>query len=165
MDTSEKKPENKPDKIIVHHTAAEAPTPQFDAVNEWHRQRDFTKSSLGFFVGYHYLIEKDGTLKQARDDKDEGCHTIGENLASIGIALAGDFSKTLPSPDQINTLGQLLTDLTGKYGIHPTRIFPHKVFSSTACYGGKLDISWGTLVYLSHSNNPITKVLKKIKGK
>lgn len=156
------KPTNVPNKIILHHTAAKTPIPQFAAVDEWHRQRGFLKSSLGFFVGYHYLIEVDGTVKQARDDKEEGSHTIGENLKSLGVALVGDFTNSLPTPAQLNSLGQLLHSLCTKYSIHPTRIFPHKTYSSTACPGGKLDISFGTLVYLSNSNNPISKIIKRI---
>ena len=35
-------------------------------VNEYHRGRDFPQSSLGYFVGYHYLIERDGRVSMPR---------------------------------------------------------------------------------------------------
>lgn len=142
--------ENKPDKIIIHHTAAEAPIPQFDAVNEWHRVRDFIKSSLGYFVGYHYLIEKDGTVRQAKEENEEGCHTIGQNLSSIAVCLVGDFSKVDPTTEQTEAMAKLVSELCRKYNIPVTNIFPHRHFASTACYGSRLENNWPILAVLGY---------------
>ncbi|MCI0557324.1 MAG: peptidoglycan recognition protein family protein [Nitrososphaera sp.] len=160
MDNEE--PINKPEKIIVHHTAAVLPNPQFNAIDEWHRQRSFPKSLLGFYVGYHYVIEKDGTVKQARGDGEIGAHTIGHNLTSIGIAMVGDFGKEMPTKEQIKELGNLLIQLTKKHSIHPLNIFPHKAMSATSCPGGKLDTSWPVLAYLTAEKPAIHKTIRKM---
>lgn len=141
---------NKPNKIIIHHSAAISPIPQFEAINEWHRVRNFIKSSLGFFVGYHYVIEKDGEIRKAKEENEEGCHTIGENLTSIGICLVGDFSKEDPTPEQELSLGELESELCRKYKIPVTRIFPHRKFSATACCGSRLENTWPQIVMLSY---------------
>lgn len=140
---------NTPTKIIVHHSATSTPNPQFLDINEWHRLREFPKSSLGYFVGYHYVIEKNGDLKQARQDVEEGAHTIGENTSSIGICLVGNFDEETPTPQQISALGQLLLVICDTYKIPMAQIFPHRHFANKSCYGKKLCNEWAQLVYLS----------------
>ena len=61
---------NTPQWVIVHHTGPTAYDPKadtshhtFEDVNEYHRQKWDFKSSLGYYIGYHYFIEKDGTVK------------------------------------------------------------------------------------------------------
>ena len=58
---------NKIEYLIIHNEGADN---GFNAVNEWHRQQGFTKSSLGFYVGYQDYMEKNGTIKKARLDTD-----------------------------------------------------------------------------------------------
>lgn len=142
--------QNTPRKIIVHHTAAESPTPQFEAIDQWHKERDFTLSELGFYVGYHYVIEKDGELRTARRENEVGCHTIGENERSIGICLVGNFNVSEPTPEQIGTLGDMLTSLCARYSLTEADIFPHRKFANKDCYGTKLGYNWAAKVYLEH---------------
>lgn len=135
-------------KIIVHHTAADVPDPQFAAVNEWHKARNFPLSSLGFYVGYHYLIEKDGTVTQARDEDEIGAHDQGENFDSIGVALVGNFDKTDPTPEQEETLGKILVRMLDEYGLTIWDIEPHRKNDATSCYGTRLPDGWGSKIAL-----------------
>lgn len=141
---------NSPRKIIVHHSAADSPAPQFDAINEWHKQRGFPLSSLGFYVGYHYVIEKDGNLRTARGEYEVGAHTIGENEHSIGVCLVGNFDVTDPTKQQIATLGDILTSICARYHLFEDDIKPHRSFKSTSCYGKRLNNHWAARVYLEH---------------
>lgn len=104
------------------------------------------RSSLGFYVGYHYLIEKTGAIRQARADDDEGAHTIGQNLKSIGICLAGNFDVDVPTMAQVESLGALLLALTVIHKIRENQIFPHRMFSEKSCFGKKLPDDWGVWV-------------------
>ena len=61
--------------IILHHTADASREPQFDKVNNYHRDKWNFRSSLGKYMGYTYFIERDGTLIKARADTEEGAHT------------------------------------------------------------------------------------------
>lgn len=133
---------NTPKKIIVHHDAAARRGPSFDITNSYHKEQQYPVSRLGFYVGYHYFIEKDGSLRQAREDNEIGAHTIGQNDKSIGVCLAGNFDIELPTTAQVKTLGKLLLTLTKQYGIPDTEVYPHRKFAQKACYGGKLHDLW-----------------------
>lgn len=134
---------NVPDKIIVHHTAYAPNVYQYPLVNEWHKGRDFPLSTLGSYVGYHYLIEKDGSYTQARAETEGGAHTKGQNFTSIGICLAGDFNNQLPTVNQTITLSRLIHAIRERIPSIPiTSIYPHRKFNQTECYGTNLDDNW-----------------------
>jgi N-acetylmuramoyl-L-alanine amidase len=131
-----------PQYIIVHHSAAEEPTPQAAAINEWHRARGFAKSESGSYIGYHRVIERDGTVVVARDDLERDCDALGHNYDSLSVCLVGNFSKTDPTPQQIDALGALLDEWCTTHGISPLAIYPHRKFGNTACPGSRLENSW-----------------------
>lgn len=154
---------NRPNKLIVHHSAASSPTPQFTAINSWHKARDFPISSLGFYVGYHYVIEKDGELKTARGESEIGAHTIGHNDSSIGICLVGNFDFEYPTAQQVGTLGAMLTSVVTRYRLTVADIYPHRAYKSTSCYGSRLGNDWARAVYLRHEITRFDSLLKALK--
>jgi hypothetical protein len=120
-------------KIVIHHSAS-APSTTWEQINQWHRDRGFTKSSLGYYIGYHYVIFPDGIIRQAREDVEIGCHSIPNN-GKIGICLVGDFTKTQPYPLQLKALWNYLDILLEKYRMLPEAIYNHCELSQTACPG------------------------------
>ena len=148
---------NEPRWIIVHHTGGTDLNPladtshhTFEIVNNWHRQLwpNFP-SFYGVYIGYHWLIEKDGKLRKGREEYEEGAHCKGMNISSIGICLAGNFDRTIgtancyPTEAQIQTLKNLLVELTKKYNISPENIVPHRYFAfGKTCYGKGLHNDW-----------------------
>lgn len=148
--------ENLPVEIIVHHDSVTRTGPSFDIVNEYHKSKDFPISSLGFYVGYHYWIERDGTLRQARAEYEIGAHCVGENLRSIGIGLAGNFDVELPTDAQISTLGTLLTGISWRYQIPAAKIYPHRQFSTKTCYGLRLSDTWAAETCLEQQISILT---------
>lgn len=135
--------------IIVHHSACDDTAPQFARINEWHKERGFPYSELGWYVGYHYVIEHDGLVRRARSDNEMGAHDAGENDHSIGICLAGNFDRTTPSAAQVRSLGQLLVQLVQRYDIRYTDIEPHRRGDDTHCYGLMLPDDWASMVYVA----------------
>ena len=135
---------NKPDKIIVHHEAPPVIVSgnRFAIVNAFHKEKDFPISSLGYYVGYHYFIEKSGIIKQARLDSDTGAHTVGYNEDSIGICLAGNFDIELPTKEQEKSLRGLLVKKSKELSIPFSRVYPHRIFATKTCYGSKLSDTW-----------------------
>lgn len=135
---------NTPNKIIIHHEAPPVivSTPRFAVVNDFHKQQDFPISSLGYYCGYHYFLEKDATIIQARKDTDIGAHTKGYNDTSIGICLAGNFDIELPTPEQEQALRKLLLQKSKELSIPVTEVYPHRKFASKTCYGSKLSDTW-----------------------
>ena len=125
------------------------PIPQFNSINEWHRIRNFKKSSLGFYVGYHRVIEKDGTVVKAREDEEENNAVLLHNHDSLAVCLVGNFDKEDPTPEQVASLRDVLTEWVDAHDIDPLSIYPHKKFSNTSCPGGRLETTWPMLVYLT----------------
>lgn len=146
---------NKPIEIIVHHTGGTDENPLADSsnqtfadVNNWHRQNPNVwlgyYSSLGYAIGYHYFIDKQGLTTQGRANTDEGAHCKGQNRASIGICLAGNFDVTLPTPEQIIALTALLRRKMAELNIGTDKVYPHRHFAVKTCYGRLLSDTWVT---------------------
>ena len=145
---------NKPEYIIIHHTGGTDLNPKADTsyqtmeiIDAWHQEKEFTISSLGWYCGYHYVIERDGKLRQARQEYEEGVHTIEYNKRSIGVCLIGNFDSFLPTNEQILSLKILLRELVEKYKMKTEFIIPHRHFANKTCFGKKLYDLWGQDVY------------------
>ncbi len=143
--------QNYPDKIIVHCTATPKTT-TWQSINNYHKQRGFSISTFGLYVGYHILIQADGNIKWCRTFTDVGCHTIGQNFSSIGIGLIFNGDEELPTPQQEITLTELLKQLCSKFKISPNNIFPHRLFANKSCYGKLLSDNWARGLYYKKYN-------------
>lgn len=133
---------NQPKWIIVHHDGVSRPGPSFSIINEYHKSKGFPASLDGYYCGYHYFIERDGCVLQARDTDEEGAHTVGQNLSSIGIGLAGNFDAELPTARQVQSLGVLLSRIRAQYKLPYAAIVPHRKFAQKTCFGSKLPDGW-----------------------
>jgi len=121
--------------IVVHHTVSSRDKTKVKDIDDWHQIRwpNF-KSSLGYFVGYHFVITGDGTLTQTRRMSEQGAH-CPPNKGRIGVVLTGNFEEEKPSKAQLTSLQNLLEKLN-KQGI--TEIYGHNHFSKTLCPGRHL---------------------------
>ena len=147
----------KPERIIYHHSADANPAPQRDKINAWHRHLTFPKSSLGYFIGYHYLIERDGSVFKAREENEIGAHDSGENSNSLGICLAGDFNLHTPTEEQAAAAARLVSDIRTRWPIPVTRIEPHRWDDTTDCPGKLLPDNWLMEQYLQRETNGVAK--------
>ncbi len=160
---------NKPEWIICHHSGGSDQDPLQDSSNftfkqceELHKQRFNFKSTLGFWTGYQYVIEKNGKVYQARRDDEEGAHTVGRNKDSIGIMLCGNFDATLPTQAQIDALKGLIRQKLAQYNLSPDKVVPHRKFASKTCFGRKLQDTWGQdLVKVDDKNAKIRSLLEE----
>lgn len=140
---------NTPSFLIVHHTGGTDANPKADTshhtaeiINEWHKKLWNFRSSLGWYVGYHYVISKEGKVTQCRAHTDDGAHTIGMNSSSVGIVLCGNFDYYLPTNAQVEALRKLLKRLTKELVIPAGNVVPHRRFAQKTCYGSKLSDTW-----------------------
>ncbi len=127
-----------PKRIIWHHSESSIQDNQSPHINEWHKARAFPISSLGYYIGYHFVIEKNGSVFKARETNEIGAHDAGENIDSIGICLAGDFNKGLPTRAQELSMRVVVLELMLKYGISLNAIEPHRRDDATDCPGKNL---------------------------
>lgn len=133
--------QNKPQFIIVHHSASSRDHTNIDQINAWHKARGFPQSSLGYYVGYHYVIFPDGKVFQARNDLEIGAHAKtadGMNFKSIGICLAGNYETEELTIGNLDALKNLTDRLCMKYAIPHINIRGHRDVSQTACPGNNL---------------------------
>ena len=127
---------NKPEAIVLHH---EGNSNGLNAVNNWHKQRGFPQSSLGWYVGYGYYIDLLGNITQTRADTEEQMHTRGGwNQKSIGICLQGNMDISTSSEAQQNALSGLVNKKMVEFGIPLNRVYGHWELWPTACPGQNL---------------------------
>ncbi len=119
-------------------------------INEAHRQRWNFKSSLGYYGGYNFFVELDGSWKQFRAIGEETAAQLGYNFDTISICTAGNFIKkngvpvNIPTDAQKATVFDLLSRIaSGGAGlvVAPNttidyamdRVHHHSFYSSTEC--------------------------------
>lgn len=85
-------------------------------IDKWHRKNGWA------CIGYHYVIRRDGTVEEGRDEAVVGAHVANWNHNSIGICMVGgvdanDVSKAKNNftEAQFASLKQLLVDLKTRY--------------------------------------------------
>ena len=74
--------------IIIHCSATKAGQ-DFRAkdIDRWHRERGWDG------IGYHKVIELDGTIETGRSEAKPGAHCKGHNSDSIGICYIGGLDE------------------------------------------------------------------------
>jgi N-acetylmuramoyl-L-alanine amidase len=129
-------------EIIVHCTATRpdwwAGKRTSDKVREikrWHVQdRGWSD------IGYHFLIDRDGTVAKGRDMARDGAHVQGKNKGTIGISLFGGHGSAETdqfgdhfTPEQDVALRNLIGDLQKQFGLVP--VSGHNQYAAKACPG------------------------------
>lgn len=70
-------------------------------------------------IGYHYVIDLDGTVESGRPISQPGAHCLGQNAHSIGVAYVGGLKNGKPAdtrtPAQKAALLKLVTKLVTLY--------------------------------------------------
>jgi len=129
-------------EAIVHCTAtradwwaSRATSTKVKEVRRWHvEDRGWSD------IGYHYLIDRDGTVAKGRPMERDGAHVRGHNTGTIGISLFGghgssenDAFEDNFTPEQDKALRELLDELKARYGF--TKVTGHNEKSAKACPG------------------------------
>ncbi len=131
---------------------------QFKSINQYHRDvRGFPKSSLGIYVGYHYLITGNKTYK-CKEDWEVGAHCnmvidgLSMNWQSIGVAIGFDGDLEYPTDTHLKLFKSLMDDLMIKYDIPIENIRFHRDYDvkGKTCPGILF-----TRMYLESILNPV----------
>ena len=119
------------DEIIIHCTATiEGKNFKAKDIDKWHKQRGWKG------IGYHYVIDLDGTIEKGRPESEIGAHTVGHNRYSIGVVYVGGLDKNGKPKDtrteeQKEALLEILRQLLSKYP--KATIHGHNEFAKKAC--------------------------------
>lgn len=119
--------------VVIHHsvTIHEA-TP--DDIALLHKARGWGS------IGYHFVITKDGVVHYVGDISTARANVANMNEQVIGICLVGDFTKHLPSDEQIRSAHDLSKFFFFQAPSLPTlidwqQLKGHKDLDATACPG------------------------------
>ena len=103
-------------------------------IDRWHKANGWAG------IGYHWLIDRDGTYIEGRPEAEIGAHVKGHNRDSIGVCLIGghgsnendDAAEHFTAP-QLDALRAMLDRLQKT---HPgATIHGHNEFAAKACPG------------------------------
>lgn len=119
-------------KIIVHCSA----TPEGRDVSTAEIKRWHTEDRGWSDIGYHWVVELDGSRNMGRPEDISGAHCKGHNSDSIGICYVGGTDtngdpKDTRTKEQREEMSKLLSDLLEKYD--GSVIYGHRDFSEKAC--------------------------------
>ena len=121
--------------LIVIHCSATVEGKDFRAadIRKWH-----IRDNGWADIGYHYVIDLDGTIERGRPVTTPGAHTKGHNTNSIGICYVGGLSaspdhhaKDTRTPAQKAALIHLLTAL--RHVFPKAVIRGHRDFAAKDC--------------------------------
>ena len=127
-------------EIIIHCTATRPdwwwdknPQAKVKEVTRWHIDRGWSD------IGYHYLIDRDGTVVTGRPLDRTGAHVKGRNTGTVGISLFGGFGGSAGdsfadnfTDDQEQALRDLIAKLKADYP-SISKISGHNQYAAKAC--------------------------------
>ena len=122
---------------VLHYSLS--PDVPASTIDAWHKERGFVprgKNPLRY-IGYHYVIRKDGTVELGRSIDAQPTHCPGYNTVGVlAVCLTGsDDLDWYPTSAQYDSVVRLLKS----FAIPPGKIFGHRQLHPTSC-PGRLDI-------------------------
>lgn len=127
---------------IIIHCAATRPdwmagtsiAEKRDEIRRWHLARGWRD------IGYHYLIDRDGSSIEGRPLDQTGAHVKGRNTGTIGVCLLGGHGSSENDAfadnftlEQDAALRQLIDALVSRHG--PMKVTGHNQYAAKACPG------------------------------
>ena len=119
-------------KVIVHCAATpEGGDVKTEEIKRWH-----TEERGWSDIGYHWVVELDGSINEGRSEDINGAHCRGHNSDSVGICYVGGSDsegnpKDTRTEEQRDALVTLIKEILDR---HPdAEVFGHRDFSTKAC--------------------------------
>ena len=119
-------------KVIVHCAATpEGRDVKTEEIKRWH-----TEERGWSDIGYHWVVELDGSINEGRSEDINGAHCRGHNSDSVGICYVGGSDsegnpKDTRTQEQKDSLVTLIKDILDRYS--ESEVYGHRDFSEKAC--------------------------------
>ena len=119
------------DEIIIHCSATEAGK-DFKAkdIDKWHKAKGWNG------IGYHFVIDLDGTVEAGRPVEKQGAHCLDHNATTIGICYIGGLVNKKPTDTRTDAQRQSLRNLVAALRhCYPTivKVSGHNQYANKAC--------------------------------
>lgn len=109
-----------PMKITVHHSAGSPSHTDANILSQisgW----EALHVSKGFGrMGYHWVINSEGTIVEGQGTELVGSHTLNNNQNNVGICLAGNFDNQQPTDKMLRSLASLMAYVSARYNMDMT---------------------------------------------
>lgn len=127
------------DKLTLHHSATPL-TLEDDLGKKMRNMQIWGKNDRQWFdVPYHFIIDIDGSILEARDYHYMGdTNTRYDPRGHFLINCYGNYSKQEPNKKQIEAIATLMAWAAAEYKIDPLEIYGHRDLASTSCPGDNL---------------------------
>lgn len=125
--------------IILHCSATpEGKDIKTETIRNWHVKGNGWKD-----IGYHYVIELDGSVKDGRPVEQVGAHCKNHNSNSIGICYVGGIDdkrkpKDTRTVQQKESMFLLVYRLLNLYGLSFENVYCHNQFDNKSCPSFKI---------------------------
>ena len=132
------------EKITVHHSGGDTfwGISKTDAADEISRIQRYHQTQQGWAdIGYHYIIDRNGSIWQGRRLSYQGAHARGAgNHGNVGIVLLGNYLEQGIGSAQRRSLEMLVSKLCQRFLIPAQRVYTHReiVHGKTDCPGPAL---------------------------
>lgn len=121
-------------KVILHCSATVEGKDYTTAdIKKWHLARGFSD------IGYHWVIYRDGSVHEGRNETISGAHCTGHNSNSIGICYIGGLAsdgktaKDTRTEKQKAALFAVVADVLKRYNLTINDVYCHNQFANKAC--------------------------------
>ncbi len=121
----------KPTHIFLHHVGYNH---SVYTVNKGHKDKGYPKSSLGWYVGYHYYI-RNGKLWKTRKEDEVGMHNRGYNEKAVAIGFDKNHETTPLSNQDQKLATPLMKGIQKRWNIPNENIKGHCDTDNTVCPG------------------------------
>jgi hypothetical protein len=125
--------------ITIHASATECkPSITRDKIKEWHLAKGWRD------IGYHVVIEWDGSAKVGRPLTQQGAHVAGHNKDNIGICMIGGVDRSGHSVmnfnyDQFQSLKSMISYFQDMYDIPDENVKGHRDWSPDLDGDGEIE--------------------------
>jgi hypothetical protein len=127
-------------RITVHHQGAgqacsrheNAVASDIDGVFGGHRRIGYAD------IGYHFVVDFDGRVWEARSLAYVGAHVSGQNDGNIGVLVLGNFNLQKPSTLALDAVRALTGALRTRFSIAADQLYGHRDLGASLCPGRHL---------------------------
>ena len=127
------------DKLTLHHSAT-SHSLETDLKEKLRSMQVWGEKDRNWFdVPYHFFIDLDGSIYEARDFHYMGdTNTRYDPRGHFLINCYGNYSKMEPNKLQLEAIAKLMAWAAAEYHIEPLKIYGHSDLAGTSCPGENL---------------------------
>jgi N-acetylmuramoyl-L-alanine amidase CwlA len=124
-------------RITVHHDAI-MPVPSGSYADSLRRMQLIRTGHLNngwADIGYHFAVDPNGRVWQARPLELQGAHVKNHNPGNIGIVVFGNYEKMRPTQASLDSVEKMVAHSMKRFDVPISQVRTHRELRSTACPG------------------------------